>query len=218
MYPFLVENIADEESYIQNLSIEVKSKEVYYFLCGKNFGRILFEIFCGYRKPKTGEIFLCNRDWIDLDENSRSILNRRLFGIAVEEFPLIEFMTIEENISIPSLLDGDKCNIEELVRAFNIDHLLQKYPSDLNHREKMRCICTRAFAGSKKVVVMFDLFKRMEIESKTELAILTYHAAKSLGISVLYISEDLEENYGAYDLIYKYQPSKKEFSIFDYRA
>lgn len=82
----------------------------------------------------------------------------------------------------------------------------------------MRCICARAFSGGRKVVVIFDLFKRMQEQSKAELAILTYHAAKSLGISALYISEDLEENYGAYDLIYKYRPEKKEFSIIDYRA
>lgn len=144
MYPLLVENMTDEEGYIQNLNIEVNSKEVCYFMCGEKFGRILFEIFCGYKKPKTGEIFVCNKDWLDLDENSRSLLNRRLFGIAAEEFPLIEFMTIEENISMPSLLDGDKSNIEELVKAFDIGHLLQKYPSDLNHREKNEmylCAC-----------------------------------------------------------------------------
>ena len=52
MYPFLVENMADEEAHIQNLNIEVNSKEVCYFMCGENFGRILFEIFCGYKKPK----------------------------------------------------------------------------------------------------------------------------------------------------------------------
>lgn len=67
MYPFLVENMADEEAHIQNLNIEVNSKEVCYFMCGENFGRILFEIFCGYKKPKTGEIFVCNKDWLDLD-------------------------------------------------------------------------------------------------------------------------------------------------------
>ena len=79
-------------------------------------------------------------------------------------------------------------------------------------------ICARAFSGGRKVVVIFDLFKRMQEQSKADLAILTYHAAKSLGIAALYISEDLDENYGAYDLIYKYRPEKKEFSIIDYRA
>lgn len=52
MYPFLVENMADEEAYIQNLNIEVNSKEVCYFMCGEKFGRILFEIFCGYKNRK----------------------------------------------------------------------------------------------------------------------------------------------------------------------
>lgn len=49
MYPFLVENMTDEEAYIQKLNIEINSKEVCYFMCGENFGRILFEIFCGYK-------------------------------------------------------------------------------------------------------------------------------------------------------------------------
>jgi len=40
---------------------------------------------------------------------------------------------------------------------------------------------------------------------------------EAIGFDV-YISEDLDENYGAYDLIYKYRPEKKEFSIIDYRA
>lgn len=31
-------------------------------------------------------------------------------------------------------------NLAQLVKAFDIGHLLQKYPSDLNHREKMRCM------------------------------------------------------------------------------
>lgn len=42
MYPFLVENMADGEAYIQNLNIEVRSKEVCYFMCGEKFGRILY--------------------------------------------------------------------------------------------------------------------------------------------------------------------------------
>ena len=78
MYPFLVENMADEEAHIQNLNIEVNSKEVCYFMCGENFGRILFEIFCGYKKPKTGEIFVCNKDWLQFTASSgrHSVLER----------------------------------------------------------------------------------------------------------------------------------------------
>lgn len=37
--------------------------------------------------------------------------------------------------------------------------------------------------------------------------------SKSLGISALYISEDLDENYGAYDFIYKYRPEKRNFLL-----
>ena len=40
MYSFLVENMADEESYIKNLNIEVNSKEVCCFMCGEKFADI----------------------------------------------------------------------------------------------------------------------------------------------------------------------------------
>ena len=166
----------------------------------------------------SGHITVNNQDITKIKDKDFADFRRENLGFIFQDFNLLDTLTIEENISMPSLLDGDKSNIEELVKAFDIGHLLQKYPSDLNHREKMRCICARAFSGGRKVVVIFDLFKRMQEQSKAELAILTYHAAKSLEISALYISEDLDENYGAYDLIYKYRPEKKEFSIIDYRA
>lgn len=35
MYPFLVENMADEEAYIQNLNIEVNSKKFAILCVGK---------------------------------------------------------------------------------------------------------------------------------------------------------------------------------------
>ena len=72
------------------------------------------------------------------------------------------------------------------------------------------CAC---LSGGRKVVVIFDLFKRMQEQSKAELAILTYHAAKSLGISALYISEDLDENYGAYDLYTNTDRRKRNFLL-----
>ena len=77
----------------------------------------------------------------------------------------------------------------------------------------MRCICARAFSGGRKVVVIFDLFKRMKEQNKAELAILTYHAAKSLGISALYISEDLDENYAPMILYTNTDLRKRNFLL-----
>ena len=67
----------------------------------------------------------------------------------------------------------------------------------------MRCICAlRLFPEAGIVVVIFDLFKRMQEQSKAELAtILIYHAAKSLNISC-FTYEDLDENYGAFMILY----------------
>ena len=83
--------MADEESYIKNLNIEVNSKEVCCFMCGEKFGRILFEIFCGYKKPKTGEIFVCNKDWLDLDENYGALDLIYKYRPEKKEFSIIDY-------------------------------------------------------------------------------------------------------------------------------
>ncbi len=160
---------------------------------------------------------LFQKEWTNLDEDSRSILNRRVFGIAAEEFPLINGITIEENISISGIFGGYDVDIRKVSDIFHIKELLKKYPSDLDYTEKLRCICARAFCNDKKVVVLFDLFKKLNEKQKTNNSLLLYQAAKRMEVAVIYISEDLDATFGAYDLLYKYVPEKREFLIMDFR-
>lgn len=150
MYSLSIKNITDMDECIQNLSLTIKSNEVCYFLCENGVGKILFEILCGYNTPQNGSIFLNNTDWLNLSDDRRSILNRRVFGIAAEKFPLIDQLTVEENVAFSGLLDGNMSKVTDLAKAFHIEHLLKTYPSAITYVEKLRCICAVHFITIKK--------------------------------------------------------------------
>lgn len=73
----------------------------------------------------------------------------------------------------------------------------------------------RAFYNDKKIVVIFDLFRNLK--EKTDMSLLVYCVAKSMNVAVIYISENVEDSYVGYDVLYKYLPEDKKFSVFDYR-
>ena len=212
---FSVENLSDINGVIQNFDLTINPGEVCYIICENGIGKVLFEILCGYKLPSCGNIYLEQKKWLELNEDARCILNRNTFGIASVTLPLINEMTIEENIAISGLLDGDTGNPLETARIFHIEHLLKKYPLDLTYMERLRCICARAFYNQKRIVVVHDIF--IKLHEKSELSLILYKTAKALNVAVICINEDNEYSYAICDILYKYLPAKKSFSILDYR-
>lgn len=142
---FSIKNLSDTKKIIQNLNLEINLGEVCYFLCEKGVGEVLFEILCGYKPPGCGKIFLGNINWLKLSDEMRCVLNRHKVGIASTKYPLIDEMTIEENIIISGLLDGMVSDPLVIAQMFHIEHLRKRNPSDITYTEQLRCICARAF-------------------------------------------------------------------------
>lgn len=212
---FSVENLSDKNRVIQDFNLTINPGEVCYIFCEKGVGEILFEILCGYQLPNCGSIYLEQKKWLELNEDARCILNRNTFGIASVTLPLINEITIQENIAISGLLDGNFSDPLITARIFHIEHFLKKSPLDLTYMERLRCICARAFYNQKKIVVVHDVF--LKLKEKSELSLILYKAAKSLDVAVICINEDKEYSYAICDILYKYISEKKTFSVLDYR-
>lgn len=212
---FSIKNLSDTKKIIQNLNLEINLGEVCYFLCEKGVGEVLFEILCGYKPPGCGKIFLGNINWLKLNDEMRCILNRHKVGIASTKYPLIDEMTIEENIIISGLLDGMVSDPLVIAQMFHIEHLMKRNPSDITYTEQLRCIVARALYNNKDIVVIDDIYYRLK--EKTDFSLMLYNAAKKLNTAVICISEELDDSYFIYDILHKYLPEEKRFFILDYR-
>lgn len=68
----------------------------------------LLHMLGGLDRPTSGKVFLDGEDIYTLNEEKLAIFRRRSIGFVFQFYNLIPVLDVEENISLPSLLDRDK--------------------------------------------------------------------------------------------------------------
>ena len=62
----------------------------------------------GVDRPTSGKVFVDNTDIYNLNETQLAIFRRRQIGLIYQFYNLIPVLTVEENITLPILLDEHK--------------------------------------------------------------------------------------------------------------
>ena len=88
----------------------------------------LLHLIGGVDKPTSGEVIVNGQNVYKKNENELAIFRRREVGLIYQFYNLIPILTVEENMTLPVLLDNKKVNQERL------DELLRIL--DLKSREK----------------------------------------------------------------------------------
>ena len=68
----------------------------------------LLHIIGGVDRPSSGKVFVDGTDIYTLDESRLAIFRRRQVGLIYQFYNLIPVLDVEENITLPLLLDGRK--------------------------------------------------------------------------------------------------------------
>lgn len=74
----------------------------------------LLHILGGVDKATSGNVFIEGTDISKLDETALAIFRRRQIGLIYQFYNLIPILNVEENITLPLLLDGQNVNKKKL--------------------------------------------------------------------------------------------------------
>jgi cell division transport system ATP-binding protein len=109
--------------------------------------------------PESGRIFFCGKDITDLSPSSVPYLRRNM-GIVFQDFNLIDWMTVEENIAVPlEILGFDAEEIRErtssILAKMGLKGYEKQYVGKLSGGEQQRVASARA-AVSRPPVLLAD--------------------------------------------------------------
>ena len=95
----------------------------------------LLHILGGVDKPTSGKVYIDGTDIYSLDNNNLAIFRRRQIGLIYQFYNLIPILNVEENISLPVLLDGkkiDKDKLHEIVTTLGLENRIAHLPNQLS--------------------------------------------------------------------------------------
>jgi len=143
-------------------------------------------------KPETGHVFVDGHDPYLLSPNHRSDLRAAKIGFVFQQFHLVPYLSVLENILVPCAANPkptDMDRAKELIDHFNLADRIGHFPSQLSTGQCQRVALARALVNDPKLILADEPTGNLDEENaKIVLSYLAEFADK--GCAVLIVTHD----------------------------
>lgn len=142
---------------LDDLSFTVQKGEFVAIIGPSGSGKsTLLHMLGGVDRPTSGKVYIDGTDIYALNETNLAVFRRRQIGLIYQFFNLIPVLSVEENITLPLLLDGRKVEkdaLRSLTRLLGLDHRLSHLPNQLSGGQQQRVSIGRALVNNPALVL-----------------------------------------------------------------
>ncbi|MEJ2702780.1 MAG: ATP-binding cassette domain-containing protein [Sedimentisphaerales bacterium] len=110
----------------------------------------------GLLRPSEGRISLDGQDPYELSPEQRSKLRAQMIGFVFQQFHLIPYLTVRQNILAASLAlpeKGTPNRAREIIDHFGLDDRVDHVPAQLSTGERQRTALARAVLNQPKLIL-----------------------------------------------------------------
>ena len=162
---------------LDDVSFEVEQGEFVAIIGPSGSGKsTLLHILGGVDVPTSGRVIVDRTDISTLDETALAIFRRRQIGLIYQFYNLIPILTVEENLTLPLLLDGNKPDprlLTDLVERLGLEERLKHLPNQLSGGQQQRVSIGRALMNNP--ALLLDSKNSVEIISLLRLFNKEFH-------------------------------------------
>lgn len=162
----------------------------------------------GVDRPTGGKVLVNGQDVYSRSDEQIAVFRRREVGFIYQFYNLIPVLNVEENMSLPVLLDGRNVNrdrLRELIRELDLVGREKHLPNQLSGGQQQRVSIGRALMNSPSIVLadeptgnldsknsheIVELLKRMNREYNQTLIMITHDESIALQARRIIAIED----------------------------
>ena len=175
----------------------------------------LLNLLAGILTPMAGSIKVGETAVSDLNDAGRRDFRIRNIGFVFQDFELLDYLSILDNILHPYRITGAlKLTGEVRQRAIflaeqmNVDGHLKKHPGELSQGEKQRAAICRALLSQPKLILADEATGNLDPENKTKILDLLFAAVDDHDTTLLAVTHD-HELLGRFDRIVDFKDFRK---------
>lgn len=153
----------------------------------------LLHMLGGVDRPSSGKVFVDNADIYKLNETQLAIFRRRQIGLIYQFYNLIPVLSVEENITLPLLLDQQKIDEKQLrnvVETLDLDKRLKHLPNQLSGGQQQRVSIGRALINNPAIMLADEPTGNLDSKNSHEIIELLKMFNKNFKQTLLIITHD----------------------------
>ncbi|MTI95761.1 MAG: ABC transporter ATP-binding protein [Firmicutes bacterium] len=153
----------------------------------------LLHILGGVDRPSSGHVFIDDVDIYGLNETRLAIFRRRQIGLIYQFYNLIPVLSVEENITLPLLLDErkvDSSRLGEIIDTLGLADRLGHLPNQLSGGQQQRVSIGRALINNPALVLADEPTGNLDSKNSAEIIELLKLSNKKYNQTLLVITHD----------------------------
>lgn len=154
----------------------------------------LLHIIGGLDRPTSGKVYIDGEDIYRLNESKIAIFRRRNIGFVFQFFNLIPVLDVEENISLPALLDKEKVDknyLNEVITMLGLKDRTKHLPSQLSGGQQQRASIGRALINKPALIQADEPTGNLDSKNSREVIELLKLSSKKYNQTLVVITHDI---------------------------
>ncbi|WP_312096318.1 ABC transporter ATP-binding protein [Niallia sp.] len=179
---------------LDNVSFSVNKGEFVAIIGPSGSGKsTLLHMLGGVDRPTSGKVFVDNTDIYQLNETQLAIFRRRQIGLIYQFYNLIPILSVEENITLPLLLDNhqvDKEQFNRIVSILGLQQRLEHLPNQLSGGQQQRVSIGRALISNPAIMLADEPTGNLDSKNSEEIMELLKMFNKTYNQTLIVITHD----------------------------
>ena len=179
---------------LRDVSFSVEKGEFVAIIGPSGSGKsTLLHIIGGVDQATGGTILIGDTNIAALDETALAIFRRRQIGLIYQFYNLIPILNVEENLTLPLLLDGRKPDpkvLADLIEKLGLTDRLTHLPNQLSGGQQQRVSIGRALINNPALLLADEPTGNLDSENSREILRLLRQFNREQGQTVIVITHD----------------------------
>ena len=181
---------------LHDVSMTVKQGEIVSIVGASGSGKsTLLHVMCGVDTPTSGKVVVDGKDITKLNDEQMAIFRRRKVGFIFQAYHLIPVLTVEENITMPILLDHrkpDREYVEQIMELLGLQDRRKHLPNQLSGGQQQRTAIARALANQPSLILADEPTGALDSKNGNEVIALLQSSVKKLNQTLVLITHNID--------------------------
>lgn len=137
-----------------------------------------------------GELIVAGRTLVGLSEEKRTQYRKEDVGFIFQFYNLIPDLTVEENIEVVSDISEHPLDLDEVLKALDIEKYRRRFPKELSGGQQQRVAIARAMIKNPKLLLCDELTGALDTKSSRKVLEFVEKMNQQFGTTIIIITHN----------------------------